>query len=310
MIESQKFELLKQLCAIPGTSGDELRVRDFILEYTEQNQKNWKTAPRLFFGDGFQDNLIMVFGKPRTAFYAHMDTVGYTVRYDNYLISVGSPEGAAGDQLIFEENGKLLNTTLLGQIRKAPLLIDFPRPLETGTTLTYQPAFETDKEFIHSPYLDNRLGIWALLQLAEEAENAALVFSTWEEHGGGSVGYLARFLFDEYGIGQAIIADVTWSTEGVFPGKGPVISLRDSRIPRKAFTGKIRQLLTDKKLPFQLEVEAHGGSDGTELQHTALPIDWCFIGPPSENPHTSRESVHIGDVESFQNILACLAANL
>ena len=306
----EEFDLLRQLCAIPGTSGDESAVRDFILHYVDHHKEVWKNQPEVFSGDGFQDNLILVFGQPRTALYAHMDTVGYTVRYDNYLVSIGSPEGSAGDQLVFTENGIVHSTGLIPASKKNPALIDFPRPLEPGTTLSYKPAFEISGAFIHSPYLDNRLGIWALLQLLPQAENSAFVFTSWEEHGGGSAAYLAKFLLEKYATRQALIADVTWSTEGVFPGKGPVVSLRDSRIPRRAYVQRIRQVLVENKLPFQLEVEAYGGSDGTELQQSPLPLDWCFIGPPSENPHTSKESVHISDARNFVQVLSALISGI
>lgn len=306
----EEFKLLRDLCAIPATSGDELPVRDFLLEYCRQNSSTWKNQPEIFAGDDFQDNLILVFGKPRTAFFAHMDTVGYTIRYDNYLIAIGGPDGQSGDELVFELDGKTETTRLIAANKKTPPLIDFPRPLEPGTTLTYKPAFRLDKDFMHSPYLDNRLGIFTLLQLAVEAQDIALVFTCWEEHGGGAAGYLARFLLEKYGTRQAVIADVTWSTEGVFPGMGCVVSLRDSRIPRKVFTHRIRRILSENKLPFQLEVEAHGGSDGTELQQIPYPIDWCFIGPPSENPHSARESVHLKDARNFLPLLKALAAQL
>ena len=36
-----------------------------------------------------------------------------------------------------------------------------------------------------------------------------------EEHGGGSVGYLAKFIYEKYGVKQAHISDITWVTEGV-----------------------------------------------------------------------------------------------
>lgn len=305
------LELLKALCSIPATSGEEYRVRDFIITYCANHSNNWKNQPQLIYGDDFQDNLILIFGKPRTAFYAHMDTVGYTVRYDNYLIPIGGPEGKSGDELEFEEGGKRLHTRLISAAKgRHSLLIDFPRPLEPGTTLTYRPALECKDGFVHSPYLDNRLGIWALLQLARGAENTALVFTCWEEHGGGAAGYLARFMYEKFQVRQAIIADVTWSTEGVFPGKGPVVSLRDSRIPRRSYTQKIRKILAEKGIPFQLEVEAHGGSDGTEIQQIPWPVDWCFVGPPSENPHCSRESVHLQDVQGFLLALNALAAGL
>jgi di/tripeptidase len=57
-------------------------------------------------------------------------------------------------------------------------------------------------------------------------------------------------------------------------------------------------------------VEAHGGSDGTEIQQIPWPVDWCFVGPPSENPHCSRESVHLQDVQGFLLALNALAAGL
>ena len=308
--DPEEFKLLRELCAIPATSGDEAKVRDFLLDHCRKHSTSWKNQPEIFSGDDFQDNLMLVFGKPRTAFFAHMDTVGYTVRYDNYVVAIGGPDGASGDQLVFEENGRIETTSLIAATKKTPMLIDYPRPLEPGTTLTYKPAFQLDKDFLHSPYLDNRLGIFTLLQLAAEANDIALVFTSWEEHGGGAAGYLARFLLEKYGTRQAIIADVTWSTEGVFPGNGPVVSLRDSRIPRKVFTNKIRQILLQEKLPFQLEVEAHGGSDGTELQQIPYPVDWCFIGPPSENPHTAKESVHLKDARDFLPVLKVLAVHL
>jgi putative aminopeptidase FrvX len=63
----------------------------------------------------------------------------------------------------------------------------------------------------------------------------------------------------------------------------------------------------EAKIPFQLEVESQGGSDGREIQHLPYPIDWVFIGPPSENPHSALETVHIHDVEAFVDLLSLLA---
>jgi putative aminopeptidase FrvX len=56
-------------------------------------------------------------------------------------------------------------------------------------------------------------------------------------------------------------------------------------------------------IPFQLEVEFYGGSDGKEIQNLPYPIDWCFIGPPSDNPHSSLETVHKEDVTGFVQML-------
>ena len=36
----------------------------------------------------------------------------------------------------------------------------------------------------------------ALERIAESLENGIIVFSTWEEHKGGSVGYLGKFIYE------------------------------------------------------------------------------------------------------------------
>jgi putative aminopeptidase FrvX len=140
------------------------------------------------------------------------------------------------------------------------------------------------------------LGVWNALKVAETLENGAIVFSTYEEHGGNSVGFTGRFLWEKYGVTQALISDITWVTEGVFHGGGVAISMRDSGIPRKSYLNKIIQLAKESGVKFQLEVESAGGSDGTMLQKTDLPFDWLFIGAPEDFVHSPDEKVFKYDI--------------
>ena len=126
--------------------------------------------------------------------------------------------------------------------------------------------------------MDNRLGVWNALQVAETLEDGIICFSCWEEHGGGSVGYLAKFIYENYGVKQALISDITWVTKGVKHGEGVAISMRDSGLPRRSYVNKIIGLAKESGIPFQLEVENAGGSDGNALQRSPYPFDWCFIG--------------------------------
>ena len=109
---------------------------------------------------------------------------------------------------------------------------------------------------------------------------------------------------------QALISDVTWVTEGVHPGKGVAVSMRDRNIPRRSYIQKIFDLATASEIPFQLEVEASGSSDGRELQISPYPFDWCFIGPPIEGPHTPKEQLHVKDLESTVQLYAYLMKTL
>jgi putative aminopeptidase FrvX len=137
-----------------------------------------------------------------------------------------------------------------------------------------------------------------------------IVFSTWEEHGGGSVPYLAKFIYENLGVKQALISDITWVSDGVEPGKGTVISLRDRNIPRKQFINRIIGIAQKRKVDFQLEVEGMGSSDGRELQVSPYPFDWCFVGAPQQNPHTPDEKVHKQDIKSMIDLYGWLMKDL
>ena len=166
------------------------------------------------------------------------------------------------------------------------------REIDRGTPLSFKPNFRETETTIHSPYLDNRLGCLNALILAETMESGAIVFSTYEEHGGNSVGFCAKYLQDTYGLREALISDITWVTDGVKHGGGVAISMRDSGIPRRKFLNQIIQEADASNVTYQLEVESAGGSDGTALQKSHLSFDWLFIGAPEDNVHSPNETVY------------------
>jgi putative aminopeptidase FrvX len=137
-----------------------------------------------------------------------------------------------------------------------------------------------------------------------------IVFSTWEEHGGGSVPFLAKFIYEKWQIRQALISDITWVSDGVEEGKGVVISMRDRNLPRRSFVQKIIGIAIKNKIKFQLEVEGMGSSDGRELQVSPYPFDWCFVGAPQHHAHSPFEKVHKDDITNMIAIYECLMAEL
>jgi len=289
-------KLLKQLCEIHAPSGNETRLKDFLLRYVHRHSKKWKSKPEVIHGDEFQDCIILKFGNPRAAIFAHMDSVGFTVRYFNQLLPIGSPEAAAGTRLV--------GTDSLGPIdcelhydNDHHATFEFGRPVDRGTDLTYRVDFKDMAHYVQSPSLDNRVGIYVALKVAETLRDGAICFSCSEEHGGGTVPFLIKYMFESWQVRQALVADMTWVTDGIHPGKGAVVSLRDRSIPRKAFTERIAMLARKFRIDHQLEVEGMGSSDGRELQASPYPIDWCFVGTPQLYPHTPTEKVHKYDIE-------------
>ena len=299
------MQLLKQLCEIHAPAGSEYKMTEFLLAYIDRNKANWKNQPQIISGEGFQDNIMLVFGKPTTAIFAHMDSIGYTAGYKNNLIKIGGPGAKKGAKLVGEDSKGKIECELDSTEDEHQFLTysaKYDREVDRGTTFTYKPEFREDEEFIQCCYMDDRLGMWNAIKVAETLEDGVIVFSTWEEHGGGSVGYLARYLYEELGVKQALISDITWVTDGVQHNKGVAVSMRDSGIPRRTYLNRIIELAKESKVPFQLEVESAGGSDGNSLQRSPYPFDWCFIGAPEDFVHTPDEKVHKNDIDAMVDL--------
>jgi putative aminopeptidase FrvX len=302
-------KLLKNLCEVHAPSGNEIAMKEFLLEYIQKNKKKWKVKPEIIEGDEFQECVILRFGKPRTAIFAHMDSIGFTVRYFNQLLPIGSPDAEMGTKLTGEDNLGPIECELEFD-KENHAFYKFDRHIERGTELTYKIDFVESKNFIQSAYLDNRLGIYNSLRVAEKLQDGIIVFSCWEEHGGGSVPYLAKYIHETWNISQALISDITWISDGVEPGKGVAISMRDRNIPRKSYVKRIIDVARKRKIDHQLEVEGSGSSDGRELQTSPYPFDWCFVGAPEQNPHTPHEKVHKHDIKTMIDLYGWLMKDL
>ena len=303
------YQLLEKLCAIHAPSGEEYALKAFILDYIKKESKSWKVKPEIYHGEGFQDNIILKFGKPRTAIFAHLDSIGFTVRYENQLIPIGGPEAEDGYRLVGKDGmGEIVCRIKLDE--EGHIYHDFARPIQRGTSLTFQPDFRETAEYVQSPYMDNRLGVLNALEVAKDLEDGVIVFSTWEEHGGGSVPYLAKFIAEKWGVMQALISDITWVTEGVQHGLGVAISMRDRNIPRRSYVNRIIEIAEEAQIPYQLEVEGAGSSDGRELQVSPYPFDWCFVGAPEDHVHSPNEIVHKADFESMVALYRVLMKHL
>jgi len=292
-----KRNILDEILHINSVSGDEGKISARLLDYIVEHKSYWKGQPEIHSGESFHDCILLRFGVPRTAVFAHIDTVGYMVRYANQLIPVGGPDFIPGTQLVGQDAMGEISCKLQGQ--EESMEHDFPRKIDRGTRLSFAQQVRTTEGFIQAAYLDNRLGIYAALQLCETLEDGWVVFSTYEEHGGGSMPFLLKFIQETYPVKQALISDITWITDGIQHHQGVVISLRDKFIPRKKFLDKLLHLAEKSGIPFQVEVESYGGSDGREVQFSPYALDWCFIGAAEDHVHTPNEKVSLQDLASM-----------
>jgi putative aminopeptidase FrvX len=295
-----KFQLLRELCAIHAPSGDESALTSFLLNYIQANSPKWAVQPQVIAGGLFQENIVLVFGsKPRTAIFAHIDSIGFTVRYNYELVKIGGPVLEDGIALVGKDSQGDIECTLTVDPHSDAPGYAFNRVIDRGTNLTFKPDFREKHSSVQCCYIDNRLGVWNALQVAETLEEGIIVFGTREEHGGGSISFLAKYIFETYGVHQALISDITWITHGVRPAEGVVVSMRDKGLPRRSYLNRIIGEATKSGIPFQLEVEGSGGSDGIELQSSSYPWEWVFIGAAENHVHSPDELVHKDDIKAM-----------
>jgi len=303
------INLLKSLCGVFAPSANEGLMKEFILDYINKNQKGWLAKPEVIQGEEFQDCVMLRFGKPRTAIFAHLDSIGFTVRYQNQLVPIGGPDTESGYKLIGRDSlGEIECTLKVDEDHR--ISYEFGRAIDRGTDLVFKQDFIETEDSVQSCYLDNRLGVFNALKVAETLKDGLIVFSCREEHAGGTVPFLTKYMYEKWQIRQTLISDITWVTDGVFPGEGVAISMRDSGLPRKSYLDKIIALAEISGIKYQLEVEASGGSDAKELQSSPYPIDWCFIGAAEENVHSPYETVNKDDIASMIDLYKFLMEEL
>lgn len=303
------FSVLEQMCKIHAPSGSEYKMTEFVLDYIQQNKTNWKVQPTVLSNGDFQDSIILVFGKPKTAIFAHLDSIGFTVGYGSQLIRIGGPQAETGYKLVGEDSKGPIECELFKD-EDGNISYTHHREIERGTTLTFKCDFRNENGFIESCYLDNRLGVFNALKTAENLKDGIICFSCYEEHGGGSAQFLGKYIYENYNVNNALISDITWVTSGVQHGNGVAISMRDSGIPRRKFLNQIIKIAKDSEIPYQLEVESAGGSDGNVLHNSSYPFQWCFIGAAEDNVHSPYEKVAIQDFKTMLDLYDLLMLKL
>ncbi len=242
------------------------------------------------------------------AVFAHLDTTGWTLGYGKQLVRIGGPDGKPGDGVRPVRRPDAGN--VLARRKDGSWKVSGRTDAAPGSRFVYAAVPELKDGQITAPYLDNRAGLWAALHTLKSCPAVALALSVQEETGSHGAGVTARRLSEKHGITQALIADLTWDTKHVKRGLGAAVSLRDSRVPRQRYLNRVLALAEESGVPFQREIESSGGSDGAGIDRSGVPIDWVFIGAPEKAPHTSRERVHVGDLQGMVSLLVYLVNGL
>ncbi len=319
IMTSQINEILVKCLRIPGQSGFESPIRAFLLEklrnYGEISQDNLGSIICKIRGTESQGRKLLI--------AAHMDTCGFIV----HSISAGqikclnfgyrSVDSCHLQPVIITTNKGDVHGLMYAKSddkKESSFTIDIgvqsPREITELGILAGDPVhFHTDpflvgdpsKNIICSPRLDNRLGIFELLLLAEQFKkdpppSDVYLAATVEEEVGARGAKTATSMVKP---DLALVLDVTYDAHPVTMGQGPVITLSDrSTILPPHVRDFLLALARKHQIPIQTEVWNIGSTDAINVRTFGYGVPTIPVLTATKNNHTPIEMGCIDDCYS------------
>ncbi len=323
--------MLKELCEIPGVSGDEDKVRSFIKE------KIYHYVDELT--EDAYGNLIVRKGKPKKKkilLAAHMDEVGMMINgiEKNGLLKFKTI--GLGSQTILAKRVIVGEKRIPGVIGHKPIHLTQPAErnrvieikelfidigansreqveqlVQVGEFATFATEFQKNGDIITGKAFDNRIGCYILIQLIKNTDlNAYYAFTVQEEVGLRG----ARIVGYKINPDVAIAVDTTGANE--FPekkdlpdypvlGKGPVLTIADATIICNRKLLKIFEQTADKyNIRYQYKQPMIGGTDAGVIHLTRTGIPSAVLSTPARYIHSPLSVASMKDISDCIKLLS------
>lgn len=321
------LEILKELCLINGISGDEKKVRDYIIgridgkcEYKIDAMGNILAFKK---GKNAAKNKVML--------SAHMDEVGFIVTYicENGCLkftNVGGidPKVVVGRAVTIGENGvvgiigaKALHLTEGDEDKTVPsldkLYIDIgadskeeaQKLVNIGDCVYFESDFvEFGKGKIKAKAIDDRFGCAIMLKLIEDEleYDCNFAFLVQEEVGCRGAGPAVFGIRPDYAIvleatTASDISGVSEENAVCIQGNGAVVSFMDRSTiyNRDMFKGAF-SLAKEKNIPIQPKTTVAGGNDAGAIHKSCEGVYTIAVSLPCRYIHSGTS---VGDVEDM-----------
>lgn len=333
--------MLKDLCLINGTSGDEGRVRDYIIaqikDYCEYRV------------DALGSVIAFKKGKKTPAekvcFNAHMDEVGFIITGitdEGYLrfSEVGGidPRVCLDKVVSIGENGvsgviadKALHLLEKDEKDKSPsldnLLIDIganskdeaEKFVHLGDFAYFKSDYyEFGNGFVKAKALDDRVGCMLLIELIKSdlEYDTTFCFNTQEEVGlRGAKCTSFAVQSDISVILEATTASdldgVTGSDRVCVLGDGPVISFMDRRtVYNKELYSLALDTAKENGIKAQVKTAVAGGNDAGAIQQSGKGCKVLAISLPCRYIHSASSVLKLEDIDSTRKLINSLLDKL
>lgn len=326
--------MLKDLCLLNGTSGDEVRVRDYIIneikEYSTYEVDNLGSVIAYKKGKKKPNKTVCI--------NAHMDEVGFIITgitSDGYLRF--APVGGIDTKVCLDRavtvgenriNGVIADKAyhLLeeGEKDKAPsfdkLLIDIGAKSETEAqsvvSLGDFAYFESDytelgNGYIKAKALDDRIGCMLMIELikSELEYDTVFCFNVQEEVG------LRGSKCTSFAVGADISIVLEATTAGDLDGvsgadrvcvlgNGGVVSFMDNRtIYDRELYKLAMNTASENNIPVQTKTAVAGGNDTGSIQTSGKGAKVMALSLPCRYIHSPSSVVKKSDIDNTRKLL-------
>lgn len=331
--------MLRQLCLLNGTSGDESDVRDFIISKIEDKceYKIDALGSIIAFKKGIKtpDKKVMI--------CAHMDEVGFIITDitdDGYLKF--APVGGIDARIVADRKVTVNDITGVIGLKPVHLLSNDEKDKSVSFKNLFIDIGAKNKEdaqnyvslgdfayfssdyyefgngFVKAKALDDRIGCMLMIELinSELEYDTYFCFNVQEEVGlRGSKCTSFDVQPDVSVILESTTAADLCGVEGgdrvCVLGKGPVVSFMDGRtVYDKELYTLARNVAKEKNIPAQTKTAIAGGNDAGAIQTSGKGSRVIAISLPSRYIHSSSSVVKLDDIECTRKLIRELLPNL
>jgi len=323
------FEILKELTAAHGPSGNEESIREVI--------RNMVRPLADEVSVDVMGNLIAhkKGSGPKVMFSAHMDSVGLVVTHiekEGFLrvgrIGYIPPEAVIATPVRFKNGvcGVLAKEEKaeLAKLKLDECYIDIGAKdadeakgmVQVGDTAVYATSTTKIGCKVFSPYLDDRIACAVLLQVMERLESWSndlyFVFSVQEEVGTRGAKTASYTIAPDYGLAVDVtdVDDTPGSSKSgtVHLGGGAAIKVMDrSVISHPEVVDHLERVAKVLELETQRDILRAGGTDAGVIQLSRGGVLTGGVSIPCRYVHSPQEMADLNDAESCVKLLAGFA---
>lgn len=325
------IQTLKTLCALPGVSSREDRVRDHIRRRVEPYADSVRT-------DALGNLIVFKRGKKavgnKLMLCAHMDEVGLMVKSvtDEGCLRFGCVGGIdrrvlLGKRVMVGEKAvpgviglKAIHLTTAEERKKVPklteLYIDIGAKdkeealaqVELGDVCTFDSdVTEFGDGMLKAKAIDDRVGCAVMMKLLEEdlPIDCTFAFTAMEEVGtrgafGAAFSVTPEVALVLEGTTAADTPALEPDRQVCWPGRGPVLAWMDggSIYDRELFE-LLRALAVENGVPWQIKHYLSGGTDAKAVQRTKAGVRVAGISAAVRYLHAPSSVCSISDAEQM-----------